>query len=100
MGTFRPSFPLDVFNGKNPNGTWKLRLQDFGPGDTGSFQCGILTVKPFASGPSLDVNVDGVTDLRDLLFFTKYYGTANAACDLNSDGTVNDTDLTILLAGL
>ncbi len=100
VGTFRPFAPLDAFSGKAPNGTWKLRLQDFGPGDVGTFQCGTLTVKPFASGPSLDVNGDGVTDLRDLLFFAKYYGTANVACDLNSDGTVDGADLTILLAGL
>ncbi len=99
VGTFRPSFPLDSFNGKNPNGTWKLRLQDFGPVDVGSFQCGVLSVKPLV-GPSLDLNADGATDLRDLLFFAKNYGTATLSCDLNSDGTVNDADLTILLAGL
>ncbi len=99
VGTFRPHSALDAFNGKNPNGTWKLRLQDFGPSDVGSFRCGVLSVKPFL-GPSLDLNADGVTDLRDLLFFAKYHGTANTTCDLNSDGTVNDADLTILLAGL
>jgi len=65
----------------------------------GSFQCGILSVKPLV-GPSLDLNADGATDLRDLLFFAKNYGTATPSCDLNSDGTVNDADLTILLAGL
>lgn len=100
VGTYRPSFPLSAFNGKTANGTWKLRLQDTGPVDTGTFQCGVLSVKPFLSGPSLDLNGDGVVDLRDLLFFAKYYGTANATCDLNSDGAVNDTDLALLLAGL
>lgn len=49
---------------------------------------------------SLDLNGDGVVDLRDLLFFAKYYATSNAACDLNGDGTVDDKDLAILLAGL
>jgi len=49
---------------------------------------------------SLDLNGDGVTDLRDLLFFAKSYGTATASCDLNGDGLVNDTDLSLLLAGL
>ncbi len=99
VGTFRPSFPLASFNGKSPNGTWKLRFQDFGPADVGTFNCGVLSVKPFV-GPSLDLNADGATDLRDLLFFAKNYGTATISCDLNSDGTVNDADLTILLAGL
>jgi len=49
---------------------------------------------------SLDLNGDNTVDLRDLLFFAKYYGTTNAACDLNGDGTVADADLAILLAGL
>ena len=48
----------------------------------------------------LDLNADGVADLRDLLFFAKYYGTATASCDLNGDGLVNDADLSLLLAGL
>jgi subtilisin-like proprotein convertase family protein len=100
VGTFRPSFPLSAFNGKVLNGTWKLRIQDVGPGDTGNYQCGVLSVKPFQTGPSLDVNGDGTLDLRDLLFLSKNYGLSTATCDLNSDGTVDDLDLTILLNGL
>ncbi len=100
VGTFRPSFPLDAFTGKSPNGTWKLRFQDVGPGDTGTFQCGVLSVRPLAGGVSLDINADGIIDLRDLLSFAKYYGTTNATCDLNKDGSVNDADLALLLAGL
>jgi hypothetical protein len=49
---------------------------------------------------SLDLNGDGVVDGRDLLFFAKYYGTANTTCDLNGDGLVDDGDLALLLAGL
>jgi len=98
-GIYIPYQALDRFNGKSPNGTWKLRLQDFGPADVGTFNCGVLTVKPL-TGPSLDLNADGATDLRDLLYFSKFYGTTTATCDLNSDGTVNDADLALLLAGL
>ncbi len=100
VGIFRPSYPLDAFNGKAPSGTWKLRIQDTGTVDVGSFQCGTLSVKPFASGPSLDVNADGTLDLRDLLFLAKNHGLTTVSCDLNTDGTVNDLDLTLLLAGL
>jgi hypothetical protein len=99
VGTFRPSSPLEAFTSRAANGTWKLRLQDFGPADVGTFNCGVLSVKPL-TGPSLDLNGDGTTDMRDLLYFSKFYGTTTATCDLNSDGTVNDADLALLLAGL
>jgi subtilisin-like proprotein convertase family protein len=103
-GSYQPSFPLTAFNGLTAavaNGTWKLRIQDTGPGDTGSFQCGSLSVKPFAAAAaSLDVNGDGVVDLQDLLFFAKYYGTTTASCLFSGDSTVSDADLALLLAGL
>ncbi len=49
---------------------------------------------------TLDLNGDGTVDQRDLLYFAKYYGTANATCDLNGDGVVDDSDLALLLGGL
>ncbi|HJW71432.1 MAG TPA: Ig-like domain-containing protein [Geothrix sp.] len=49
---------------------------------------------------SMDLDANGIVDLRDLLFFAQNYGTSNAACDLNGSGTVNDTDLDLLIAGL
>jgi hypothetical protein len=82
------------------NGIWKLHIQDTGPQDTGTFNCGVLSVKPFVSGPSLDLNGDGVVDLLDLLSLSKNWGLATASCDLNGDGAVNDLDLSLLLAGL
>jgi subtilisin-like proprotein convertase family protein len=102
-GPYQPSFPLSAFNGLSAavaNGTWKLHIQDTGPGDTGTFQCGSLSVKPFFTAPQLDVNGDGVVDLQDLLFFAKYYGTTNASCLFSGDSTVSDADLALLLAGL
>jgi subtilisin-like proprotein convertase family protein len=101
VGTYRPSFPLNAFNGRNANGTWKLRIQDFGPQDVGNFVCGTLSVKPFLVA-SLDVNADGVIDVRDLLVLAKHFGTVNTACNLDGspDGQVTDADLTILLGGL
>ncbi|MEM9828352.1 MAG: proprotein convertase P-domain-containing protein, partial [Planctomycetota bacterium] len=34
-GTFRPSEPLSIFNGLDPNGTWELIIDDLGGGDLG-----------------------------------------------------------------
>lgn len=75
----------------NP-GTYTITATSIWPGTApGS---ATVTVK------SLDLNGDGVLDLRDLLYFAKFYNTADATCDLNGDGTVDDADLAILLAGL
>lgn len=103
VGTFKPSSPLDAFNSKAINGTWKLRIQDTGAQDTGSFQCGTLTVTPFqgTSGPSFDINSDSTTDVYDLLEFLKVYGSTTPAdlskADFNRDGQINNSDLTLLL---
>ena len=50
--------------------------------------------------PSLDVNSDGLVDPLDLLYFARLYGGSSGLADLNQDGTVNDLDLQVLLAGL
>jgi uncharacterized protein YjdB len=49
---------------------------------------------------SVDLNGDSVVDLRDLLFFAKHYGSANATCDLDGSGMVDDGDLALLLPKL
>ena len=36
IGTYRPSNPLALFNGQDPNGTWQLRLANDAIGDTGT----------------------------------------------------------------
>ena len=54
---------------------------------------------------SRDFNGDGNTDVLDLASFARAFGSTpsdsnwNAAADLNGDGVVNDTDLTLFLAG-
>jgi len=52
-----------------------------------------LTVK------SLDFNTDLAVNVLDLAFLAGKYGTSNATCDLNGDGTVNEADITLWLAG-
>jgi hypothetical protein len=49
---------------------------------------------------TLDLNSDAAVDLRDLLFFSKYYNTTNATCNLDGIGLVTDADLTLLLNSL
>ena len=95
VGTFRPSFPLTAFNGKSPNGTWKLRFQDFGVADTGSFQCGILSIKPFLSGPSITLAPTTATVVQggtQTFTPTVTNGTANTVnWSVTGGGTVPST---------
>jgi subtilisin-like proprotein convertase family protein len=105
VGTFKPSSALSAFNGKTANGTWKVRFQDLGNVDTGSYQCGVLSIKPFVNpGPSLNINGDTATDAYDLLEFLKLFGSTAPAdlakADFNGDGLINDADLTLLLNAL
>lgn len=50
--------------------------------------------------PTLDLNGDGSITPLDLLTLAKYWGTAQASCDLNVDGDVDGLDLALLLADL
>ncbi len=81
-----------VFTAPATAGTYTITATSIWPGTTPG--TATVTVK------TLDLNGDGVVDLRDLLFFAKYYGTSNATCDLNGDNTVDTADLDLLLAGL
>jgi hypothetical protein len=73
-------------------GSYTVTATSVWPGTTAG--TATVTVK------SRDLDGNGTVEPLDLLFFAKYYGTTNAACDLNGDGTVNDADLDLLIAGL
>lgn len=45
-----------------------------------------------------DINSDGKVNITDLSMLLSAWGTSNAAADLNNDGTVNITDLSMLLS--
>jgi hypothetical protein len=74
-----------------PNGSF-IRAATFGRG--------VWELSSTPVAPSLDVDGNGTIEPLDLLYFAKYYGTTTATCDFNLDGTVNDTDLGLLIAGL
>jgi len=56
------------------------------------------------SGPSFNINGDGATDAYDLLELLKRFGSTAPAdlakADFNSDGQIDDTDLSALLGAL
>lgn len=57
---------------------------------------GLLSVECAVPCPS-DLNGDGSVNGSDLTVLLGAWGTANTAADLNGDGSVNGSDLTILL---
>ena len=48
---------------------------------------------------SLDLNGDGALNVLDLAALAAAYGTADPACELDGNGTVDDGDITLWLAG-
>jgi len=81
-----------VYTASATPGTYTVTATSTWPGTTPG--TATVTVK------SVDLNGDGVVDLRDLLFFAKHYGSANATCDLDGSGMVDDGDLALLLPKL
>lgn len=63
-----------------------------------------LIVNTVTTGPSFNINGDGATDAYDLLELLKRFGSTTAEdlakADFNSDGQINDADLTALLGAL
>ena len=43
--TYRPETPLSALNGRQMNGTWKLRFTDTGAGDVGTVYCASLEIR-------------------------------------------------------
>jgi hypothetical protein len=61
---------------------------------------GYILLKSFAAGPSPlgDINNDGVVNSSDLSILIADYGTSNGSADLNGDHTVDIIDLSVLLS--
>jgi subtilisin-like proprotein convertase family protein len=58
-GSFRPEEALSTLNGKAPGGQWTLRVEDAGPGDTGTLESWSLRITasaPLASGFSASID--------------------------------------------
>lgn len=102
-GSFGPENPLSAFAGKDPNGSWTLKVVDNVNGTTGTLQCWALHVTTCADGgccPTitlddnlLDGNVgDSLTQVQASggtgpYTYAVTSGTVPSGVTLNSDGT-------------
>ena len=61
---------------------------------------GVIIWRSLAANPNLpgDLNSDNTVNVTDLSILLSNYGTSNIAADINSDGTVNILDMSILLS--
>jgi len=61
---------------------------------------GYLIFRSFALNPNLpgDLNSDNSVNVTDLSILLSNYGTSSSTADINSDGTVNILDMSILLS--
>jgi len=76
-GTYRPEGLLSAFNGQNPNGTWRLTVQDAAGVDIGNIRAFSLIVV----GPNLPPTCEAPIVV------------ASCAVDFNADGFLNQEDL-------
>ncbi len=58
----------------------------------------LYLARSFATNAQGDLNNDGVVNITDLSILLSNYSTTNTVADINSDGTVNILDLSILLS--
>jgi hypothetical protein len=65
------------------------------PRDAGADEYNGAITPPSKPG---DLNSDGVVNITDLSILLSNYGTASSTADINKDGTVNILDLSILLS--
>lgn len=52
-GSFQPESTLDVLNGRDPNGTWTLEINDTAPDDEGTLTNWSLTIATYPTRPDL-----------------------------------------------
>jgi subtilisin-like proprotein convertase family protein len=87
--SFRPDSPLSAFNGKDMNGTWKLRFSDTGLADVGTLFCAQLAIsrqRYFCCG------VPGIPEVfaaPPAAIAAESVAPANNALDPNETVTVN-----------
>ncbi|HEX5395376.1 MAG TPA: choice-of-anchor Q domain-containing protein [Candidatus Saccharimonadales bacterium] len=82
-----------------PSATSTYNLSCTGSGGTANASA-VVTVTAGGGGSSVtgDINGDGKVDITDLSILLSNYSTTNGSADLNKDGTVNILDLSILLS--
>ncbi|HET9721516.1 MAG TPA: choice-of-anchor Q domain-containing protein, partial [Candidatus Saccharimonadales bacterium] len=69
------------------------------PGDTGLLDAGSVEQTTLATSTTPgDLNSDGHVNITDLSIMLSNWGTTNSTCDLNTNGSVDIFDLSILLS--
>jgi hypothetical protein len=82
----------------SPTSTSTYNLACTGSGGTANASATVTVTSGGGSGNTGDLNNDGVVNITDLSILLSSWNTTNSTADINKDGTVNILDLSILLS--
>jgi outer membrane protein assembly factor BamB len=85
-------------SGLSSGATYNYTISAYDSAGTEGGQSVSLTAGTSGSSIPGDLNHDGIVNITDLSIMLSNWGTTNAVADINSDGIVNITDLSILLS--
>jgi subtilisin-like proprotein convertase family protein len=99
--SYTPNAVLSQLDGKSPNGTWNLRLRDWGTGDSGSIRAFTITIRtvgsPTCTPPAIPCpctadfdNSGGTPDAGDIDAFFDAWLAGNASADADCSGGTPD----------
>ena len=91
------SFSWDTTTVSNGSHTLSAKAFD-AAGNVGTSATVTVTVDNGSSGNPADINDDGFVDVTDLSILLSNWNTSDATADINNDGEVNIFDLSILLS--
>lgn len=82
-----------------PNGQHSFRVRSHDATGNNIEVTRTVTVQNGGSNGTVDINGDGKVNITDLSILLSAWGTADAKADLNKNGKVDITDLSLLLSG-
>ncbi len=92
-----PAQPLSAFVGKNPNGTWQLRVQDLASTDIGTLNGWSLIVKTGTVAPPPTTTNRTATDVPKSIPDNNATGATSLLAVSGLTGTLQDVNITVAI---
>lgn len=92
-----PAQPLSAFNGKTPNGTWQLKVQDLAASDVGTLNAWSLIVKTGTAAPPATTTNKVATDVPKSIPDNNATGATSNLAVTGLTGTLQDVNITVTI---